>query len=167
MGQGAGYSPAEQSFQTGFHQKGASACWFPRHSGQLFPGVRMRTFPLGKYQVSPVHPGGPRESGERQAVWGRGSPFSLVPPQAPPLHSPHALHPQPSSTFCKAAFFTTLSWGWLPQAKPPAWRRTQGLIPPWPGQAPAPGRPILPGRHRAPARPRAPFLDPSCLAPWR
>lgn len=63
-----------------------------------------------KYQVSPVHPGGPRESGKRQAGWGRGSPFSLVPPQAPPLHGPHALHPQPSSTFCKAAFFTPLRW---------------------------------------------------------
>lgn len=129
MGQGAGYSPAEQSFQTGFHQKGASACWFPRHSGQLFPGVRMRTFPLGKYQVSPVHPGGPRESGERQAVWGRGSPFSLVPPQAPPLHSPHALHPQPSSTFCKAAFFTTLRWGGAPTSQAPSLVEDPGAHP--------------------------------------
>ena len=47
MGQGAGYSPAEQSFQTGFHQEAASACWFLCQSGQLFPGVGVGTLTWG------------------------------------------------------------------------------------------------------------------------
>ena len=47
MGQGAGYFPTEQSFQTGFHQEGASACWFLCQSGQLVPGVGVGTLTWG------------------------------------------------------------------------------------------------------------------------
>lgn len=160
MGQGAGYSPAEQSFQTGFHQKGASACWFPCQSNQLFPGVGVGTFPWGISTRSVPSIQVAQGSLGRDRLGGEGGPLSPWCPHRPlPCTAPMLCTPSPAAPSAKL-LSSHLRGGWLPQVKPPAWRRAQGPIPLWPGRAPAPGCPILPGGHRAPAHPLPPSLTP-------
>lgn len=112
MGQQAGYFPTEQSFQTGFHQEGASACWFLRQSGQLFPGVGMGTLPWGVSTRSAPSVQVARGGLLRDGLDGEGG---ALPPS--PAQAPHSA-PEPSSTFYRAAFFTPSRWGGSHKPRP-------------------------------------------------
>lgn len=168
MGQGAGYSPAEQSFQTGFHQKGASACWFPCQSNQLFPGVGVGTFPWGISTRSVPSIQVAQGSLGRDRLGGEGGPLSPWCPHRPlPCTAPTLCTPSPAAPSAKL-LSSHLRGGWgAPTSQAPSLEEGAGAHPSVARTSSSSGVPHPTWGPQGSCTPPAPFLDPSCLAPRR
>lgn len=150
--------PHRAEFSDRLPSGGASACWFLRQSGQLFPGVGMGTLPWGVRTRS-----APSVQVAQGGLWrdGLDGEGGALPPS--PAQAPHSA-PEPSSTFYRAAFVTPSRWG-SPTSQDPSLQEGPGARPSAARTSSSSGAPPPPGGRRAPACPQAPFLDPLLPGP--